>query len=210
MSLPMIIAALLESSEQAINPLLKTDAVTCQRLESLTGNVIGFEITDLSISLFVLPIQGGVQLQHQFPDTPDVTLKGDSITFMKLLSSSDKSEHFFGNGITVEGNAGLANQLQAMLADLEIDWEALLSKVIGNLPAHQIMSLTRGQLNYAKQVNTNLPQNISEYIQEEIRVLPPRAEAEAFMDGVDKLRERTDRLAAHVAALQAQFIPTNK
>ncbi|MDN2660735.1 SCP2 sterol-binding domain-containing protein [Neptunomonas phycophila] len=205
MSLAMITTAILESVEQTINPLLKTDAVTCKRLEALAGNVIQFEVTDLPLSLFILPIQGGVQLQQQFPSSPDVLLRGDSVTFMKLLNSNDKSEHFFGHGISVEGNSGLASQFQTILAELEIDWEALLANITGNLPAHQLVSLTRGQINYAKQVTTSVTQNINEYIQEEIRILPPRVEAECFLADVDALRERTDRLSARINAIKSKL-----
>lgn len=106
MSLAMITTAILESVEQTINPLLKTDAVTCKRLEALAGNVIQFEVTDLPLSLFILPIQGGVQLQHQFPSSPDVVLRGDSVTFMKLLNSNDKSEHFLDTALVLKETPG--------------------------------------------------------------------------------------------------------
>ena len=49
--------------------------------------------------------------------------------------------------------------------------------------------------------------NTAEYFAHESRDLVPRAEADVFLNGVDRLREDMDRLEARFAALEASLAP---
>ncbi|WP_160173730.1 hypothetical protein [Nitrincola sp. A-D6] len=41
-----------------------------------------------------------------------------------------------------------------------------------------------------------------EYLQEELRILPPRAEIDGFLEAVDQLRDATERLEARINTLR--------
>ncbi len=198
----MLHALILTPLESAINSLLQSDPVTCQALKRLTGRIIEIEATDLSQSVFIIPFNAGIQLQAHLEGEADVTLSGTSNRLLQLVSSDNKAEHFFGNGICVSGETSLANQFQQLLAETDIDWEALLADHIGDLAAHQLSELTRSQLSFVKRVGNSFSENIHEYIQEEAQLLPTRPEVEAFMADVDYLRDRTERLAARLNALE--------
>ena len=45
-------------------------------------------------------------------------------------------------------------------------------------------------------------ENIAEYLQEESRDLPARAEIDEFLEGVDRVREAIDRIEARIGALE--------
>jgi ubiquinone biosynthesis protein UbiJ len=49
--------------------------------------------------------------------------------------------------------------------------------------------------------------NTAEYFAHESRDLVPRAEADVFLNGVDRVREDMDRLEARFAALEASLAP---
>ncbi|WP_372743033.1 SCP2 domain-containing protein [Neptunomonas sp.] len=201
----MLHALILTPLESAINSLLQSDSVTCQALKRLTGKVIQIEATDLKQSLFIIPFDAGVQLQAHFEGDADVTLSGPSNRLLQLISSDNKAEHFFGNGITVSGETSLANQFQQLLAETHIDWEAFLADYIGDLPAHQLSEFSKNQLNFVKRVGSSFSDNIHEYIQEEAQLLPTRPEAEAFMQDVDHLKDRAERLGARIRALEQKL-----
>lgn len=202
MAANMLHAAILTPLESAINIILQSDPVTCQALQRLTGKIIQIEASDLNQSIYIIPFNAGVQLQAHIECTADVTLSGLSSRLLQLFTSENKAEHFFGNGISVIGETSLANQFQSLLANTRIDWEALLANCIGDLPAHQLSELTRGQLSTFQRISHSLSENIHEYIQEEAQLLPTRPEASAFMEDVDMLKERTERLTARINALQ--------
>lgn len=201
----MLHALILTPLESAINTLLQSDTVTCQALKRLTGKVIQIEATDLRLSIFIIPFNAGVQLQAHIEGVADVTLSGSSNRLLQLISSENKAEHFFGNGITVSGETSLANQFQQLLAETDIDWEALLAGSIGDLPAHQLSELSKSQMNFVRRVGNSFSENIHEYIQEEAQLLPTRPEAEAFMADVDHLKDRAERLAARINVLEQKL-----
>lgn len=205
MAADMLHAVLLTPLESAINTLLQSDPVTCRALQRMTGRVIRIKADDLNQSVYIIPFDTGVQLQGHIENEADVTLSGTSSRLVQLISSDNKAEHFFGNGITVTGETSLANQFQHLLAETRIDWEALLADCIGDLPAHQLSQLTKSQLSFFKRISNSLTENIHEYIQEEAQWLPTRPEAEAFMTDVDHLKDRVERLAARINALQKKL-----
>lgn len=201
----MLHALILTPLESAINSLLQSDPVTCLALKRLTGRIIQIEATDLNQSVFIIPFNGGIQLQAHLEGDSDVTLSGTSNRLLQLISSDNKAEHFFGNGISVSGETSLANQFQQLLADTDIDWEALLADYIGDLAAHQLSEFTKSQLSFVTRIGNSFSENIHEYIQEEAQLLPTRPEAEAFMADVDYLKDRAERLAARLSALEKKL-----
>ena len=51
-----------------------------------------------------------------------------------------------------------------------------------------------------------MQENVSEYVQEESRVLPAQAEADMLFDDVDTLRADYDRLEARVKRIQKKLL----
>jgi ubiquinone biosynthesis protein UbiJ len=199
----MIIGTLLVSAEGIINPLILSDPVASKRLSSMAGQVAAFEVQDLNTCIYLIPTTAGIQLQTLFDGEPDVVLRGKCITFMSLATSDDPKAHFFGNGIEVTGQLGLAQAIQTLLADLNIDWEGLLANAVGDLPAHHITEWMRFKNRFAQQAHASLKSSSVEYLVEESGLLPSRPEVEHFMDEVDSLRQRTDRLMARIDQLKS-------
>ena len=198
-------AAVLTPLEEAVNHLLASDPLSRKILTPIAGRTIAVELSDLHQTLYILPYEGGVQLQGTLLNSADVTLSGASSRFCQLMMSDDKSEHFFGNGIDIAGDSHLANQFQGALAQLKIDWESLLAEHIGDLAAHESVSLLKQQAGFFTHLQQSFHANVQEYVQEEARILPSRPEAEGVMDQIDQLRQRTDRLAARIEQLNAKL-----
>lgn len=201
----MLHAALITPIEGVLNQLLATDSVTGDALGQLAGNIIKIEASDIAQSLFILPYQGGVQLQLDCEAPADVSLIGSSSKLLQLAASKNKAEHFFGNGITVEGKTSLANQFQALLADTQIDFEALLAEYIGDLPAHYLSDVARSKNHFLALAAKSLGLNSKEYIQEELKILPTQPEFEGWAIAVEDVLEATDRLAARIQRLEQRI-----
>jgi ubiquinone biosynthesis protein UbiJ len=208
MVLNMFNATLITLAEQSLNTLLQRDPVTLRALGQLGGRAIALDITaPLALTLFLIPNNEGLQLQQHYGDEPDAKIAGSASALLRLVSSEDKAAALFGKGVTISGDSMLANRLQAILADADIDWEGLLADQIGDLPAHQAASFVRQQRNYWRQTGSSLSHNLGEYLQEEAMLLPPRAELEGFMADVDSLRQRSDRLEARLQRLLNRLHP---
>ena len=114
------------------------------------------------------------------------------------------SAEILENNIQVEGSMALAEQFSAIIKDVNIDGEELLSGAVGDIVAHQAGQFTRASKGWLDDTAQAMRMNTSEYLQEESRILPAEAEVRQYMDAVDTLRADADRLEARVKRLQAQ------
>ena len=82
---------------------------------------------------------------------------------------------------------------------------AVLSKLVGDVAAHQIGRFQRGVRDWGRQTGETLLRDGAEYLQQEAQALPPRHAVEQFLSAVDVLREDADRLAARVDRLRRRL-----
>ncbi len=198
--LEMLQASLFTSAETAINALLQRDPVSLQHLGRLDGKVIAIELTQPSLNIYLLPNPDGLQIQSVFHGDVDATLRGSLNDFATLLRSQDKADAMFGKSIEISGDSALANRFQQIIADLKIDWEAMLADLIGDLPAHQVALYASWKAQWYKNSGTSLLLNLEEYLKEEVRLVPTRPEADALYQQIENLQERVERAAARLAA----------
>lgn len=203
--LDMLNATLLTVAEESINTLLRQDSVTLQRLAKLNGRIIEVVMTEPSFNLFIIPSDQGLQIHQGLSELADVTLTGTSTNFISLLTQQDKANAMFGNGVQISGNNGIATEFQSILMDTQIDWEAMLAKVVGQLPAHQLGNLFRFKSSQYQTAGNSLLTNLEEYIREESELLAPKPAVSQFFKEIDKLRLDTDRLEARFQRLQARI-----
>lgn len=202
MAVQMIQTALLDGAEESLNRLLQQDSATLARLAQLEGRVIRIEISEPDCWLYLLPHNRGVDLLNHFETEPDLVLRGSSADLLQMAQSDNARDKLFGRGVEVEGDQALARAFKAALKGFTLDWEAWLGDLIGDTAAHPLAELIRTQARLLQQGGQSLTQNMTEYLQEEIRVLPPRAEIEGFIEEVGQLRDDLERLEARVNLLR--------
>lgn len=198
--MPMLDTAFL-LLEEAINHYLALDDEAISRLESLHGKVIAFEITGFGQRIHFIPAPGKIQLLARIEGEPDCVIKGSAIALAKLSTSDDKSEQLFGGDVEISGDTALAHRFGQILAKIDIDWEEHLSRVVGDIPAHQMGRAAKGFSDWAKSSRKELEWQISEYLQEELRATPRPEETSDFIADIDTLRDDVDRLEARVERL---------
>jgi ubiquinone biosynthesis protein UbiJ len=102
----------------------------------------------------------------------------------------------------IVGDPGVAQDFQRLLDLAKPDWEEELSRVFGDMAAHQLGNLARGLVEWGRKAADTLARDGGEYLTEESRNLPTRFEVEEFLDEVDRLREDVDRFAARLERLE--------
>lgn len=182
--------------ETAINGALRLDPVTRERLDALHGQLIAVTPTGLDQTFYLQPGPAGVRVLTRSEAPAALTVRGSPLALLALARGA-------GNRTDVEldGDAQLGRELQALLAGLDIDWEEVLARAIGDLPAHQLGNLARTGRSWGARSLDSLLRDTSEYLQYERRELPPAHAVARFVAEVDRLREDTDRLAARVQRL---------
>ena len=193
----------LEGLEQAINQVLAMDPRASAKLGALHGKVICVALAGTGLRLYFVPgADGHLQLLGSIEGEPDCMLTGSPIDLARASDREQSAGQLFGGHVRIEGDNATAQHFSEALSELDIDWEEQLSHVTGDIPAHEIGRTIRALLRETKRLNDSASENLSEYLTEELRVLPHRYEVEDFLVDVDQLRDDTERLATRIALLE--------
>ncbi len=193
-----IIAAGLEA---ALDQVLRLDPDIRPRLAALEGKVIAIEPEGLGLTLYLLPGVTGIRVADQCAGEPTVRVRGTPLALARQWRGRGTS----GGDTIIEGDAAVGREFQAVLTHLDIDWEEQLSRLLGDAVAHQAGRFWRGFQSWGQQAGDILRRDGGEYLQRELRALPPRPAVEQFLSAVDALREDTDRLAARIERLRRRL-----
>ena len=108
--------------------------------------------------------------------------------------------------IGVEGDAQQVRHLAQRVHELVPDWEALLARTLGDVPAHVIARRLRDALRWSQQARTSVHANIEDYLHEESGLVPGRREAEARFSDMDDLSSRVNALEDRINHLDPEAV----
>lgn len=185
--------------EKALKKYLQMDPDTLVHLEKLSGKVIKVTFTELNSSLFLLPDATGIRVRAIFDGVPDAEIKGS--VFVLLYASNSDDAANLRNQIELSGDIELAQKFSQILQQRHVDWEEPLSKFIGDIAAHKVGNFVRGVKQWGQQTTQHLQENLSNYLTEELGMLPPREEIEDFFSDLYQLRHDVDRFQAKLDLL---------
>ena len=196
MQAPVVLTAAIEN---ALNGYFALDANARGKLAEVAGKVIALEVTGLDLHLYFVPNETGVQVLGRYGDEPDTVIRGTPMSLARLSAAEDANRVVLSGDVEIDGNTHAGRVFREALAAVDLDWEELLSRAVGDIAAHQIGNALRGLGGWARRSAASLRMDVTEYLQEESRDLPTRFEVEDFLNGVDDFRDGVERLAARVA-----------
>ena len=184
--------------EQLVNGYLQLDPDGCEQFSTLIGKVIAIEIAGLS-PYYIFPENRGLRFETTYTLKADVTISGSSLALLRLLQSDG---YPLPPGVQISGDLDVAHAFQTKMKEIDIDWEEQLSYFTGDVIAHSVGNTVRSIIHWGKEAISSVRQTSTEYIQEEIRYLPPRQEIRDFMQDVDISRNDVERLEARIKRLE--------
>lgn len=186
------------SIESALNAYLGLDPDVVAVMKEIDGRLIEFKIVGTGISLFFIPLDGRVLVSSESDDKPDAIVSGSLLTLTRVGLSGDSSKVLSGTEIEFSGDLDVGRTFYEALLSVDIEWEELLAGRIGDVAAHQFGNVVRDVRAWIGRSRDSLRMDLSEYLQEESKIVPTPGEIEVFMDAVDTLRSDVDRLQARV------------
>lgn len=102
----------------------------------------------------------------------------------------------------VDGDAEFAVVVRRLATELRWDFEEDLSRVFGDIVAHRGATALRASAAAGHDAADRVTRAVTEYVTEEGRVTPPRAEIEAWMSDVDTTRDDVERLLRRIERLE--------
>ena len=188
--------------ENALNRNLAASLRVRDLCGALRGRRLQIVVTGLSIRVGITSLGDSLQLTREPSGEFDVEVAGSPVNLL-ALAGAQPQRLLQSGAVRVQGDAELLERYRELAVALGPDLEEELAGLIGDLPAHHLARLALGVARFGRRVARTTVQNTAEYLAHESRDLVPRAEAEAFFDAVDRLREDVDRTGARLAALEA-------
>lgn len=198
---PLLITAL----EGAINAYLALDDHVEEYLAPMTGKVIAIHVMPFDETLYLCPTQQRMQLLEDYAGEVDARLIG-SLSALGLMGlSATPMRALFKGDVRIEGDTQLARSFQRLFEKLDIDLSSKLARYTGEVFAQRLSNLWRGSRDWTQQSLHHFRLNLEEFLQEETRELPAKAEAEIFFQHIDDCRCDSDRLQARIERLQTRL-----
>jgi len=208
---PVLLSAALAAAERALNQAIALAPTSHQELDALSGTLLGIEITSLDLTLYIDIVSGTeVQLMMHCERATDAFVRGSMEDFAALAASDDPAATLINGGIELEGRSTSLISLQQIISKMDVDWEAPLVEVLGDVAGHQLAQTLRRFFRWSEGARASLKRQLSEYLLEEGRLTPPKAELEFFYDSVQSLSIRVERAQQQVEKLIAKAASNRK
>ena len=152
---------------------------------------------------------GRIALDTRDAGEVDATLSGSPISLLSLVGPGAE-DRLRGSSIRIAGDAEVAQRFRELLQQAQPDFEEELSRVVGDVAAHQVANIARNFFDWGRKAADSFSTNVAEYLQEEGRDVPARVEVEEFLEAVDQLREAADRLDARLSRVESRAKPESR
>ena len=198
-------AVALSGIETAINTALKYDPAAQKKLQSLDQQVLLIDCVTPSVQIAIEAHKQGVNLHKDWQGDATVTLKGSLVALVNLAINSKEASSFANSGVQVSGNLETLRQLNELLSTLDIDWEAALAELVGDIPAHIVGEVVRKSAKFSADNKQRVTSALREISQEELKLTPTSDEYNLFKKDVRQLASDTDRLMAKIQRLKTKI-----
>jgi ubiquinone biosynthesis protein UbiJ len=194
----------LKALQQAINFALALDEETPNKIAAMHGKIVEIIISPLSVNFYISFENGQLILLDQCAHHPDTIIHSSPIGLIRLsFLPASQARSLFNDKVRLSGDIELGQNVKKLIDELDIDWEGHLAHFTGDVVAHQVGSLFRKGLAFQQQLGKSLQKNLTEYLQEEVRLFPPREEVNDFFNDLDHLVLDVERLEAQINLLTA-------
>ena len=193
--------------EALINRNLSASTPARGLLATLSGRSFAIQLeTPLGGRLLRLRLAAGPDgIGLTRDDAPaDAVVTGSPLRLAALLAGRSGGR-LTAAGVTITGDAEVAQAFEKLLRHARPDLEAELARLVGDVPAHYAARAAKGALEWGRRAAASFARNAGEYLTEEGRDLVPAAELDAFHSGIDAIREDVDRAEARLALAAARL-----
>ncbi len=194
----------------ALQKYLDSDPEIAAKLNKFEGLCLLVHLTDIEKEFLVTPIHAGIEVSEHVVDEDaseeselniTTTIHSNIISLARMGLGAEYQSMLNSGALKIEGDVEFANQLRSIFMQVDIDWEEIVSKYVGDAVAYQVGLFVNKFKNYKKRSVDNFRLDVSEYLQEESRIVPTKVELDRFMSSVDSLDANVQRLEVRIQRL---------
>ena len=202
-----LLALLGHTLEGVLQRILALDPDSAARVAALEGRAVVATLGDALPSLRVRVEQGRLRVGPADGGDRALRVALAPASLARLALARRRGEPLPPGSVRIEGDAELARRLEQLASRFEPDIEEAFARAFGDVAGVPTARALRGAFAGARRSAGALARDAAEWLTEEGRDLVARGEHEQFLDDVDVLRERVDRLAARVNRLASMPRP---
>ena len=180
----------------AVNHVLRSAPLARERLARHAGRTVGFRIGPLEPAF---TIQTTGEVTPALRDAPrDLDVRISPFLLPRLMAREESA----WRDVEMTGDMELAQEVSFIARNVSWDVEEDLSRVVGDIAAHRIVSGARAFDAWARDAALRTAQGASEYWTEESPLIASRVKVESFVRDVSELRDAVDRLEKRIERLE--------
>ena len=197
-----ILAVLGGLLESALNRALALDPDTAARVQALAGRALTVDFSNTPFKLRLVVDGERLRVGPAFEGTSALRVAATpgALLAMALRRGDDGAAP---GKVEIAGDADLARRLEKIANTFRPDVEEAFARAFGDTLGVPLAQGFANALAFARARGEALVRDTADYLRDETRDLVAPGEVEAFLDDVDALRERGERLEARVARLAA-------
>lgn len=180
----------------AVNHVLRSAPLARERLARHAGRTVAFRIGPLAPAF---TIQTTGEVTPALRDAPrDLDVRISPFLLPRLMAREESA----WRDVEMTGDMELAQEVSFIARNVSWDVEEDLSRVVGDIAAHRIVSGARAFDAWARDAALRTAQGASEYWTEESPLIASRVKVEGFVREVSELRDAVDRLEKRIERLE--------
>jgi ubiquinone biosynthesis protein UbiJ len=194
--------------ETALNHALSLDPDTQSRLATLDGRSVQLHLRGVDLAL-AITVEGSRLKVGPAPDSSDLRVAATPGSLLSMLFRRHGDESMAPGKVDIAGDAELARRLEKLASGFAPDFEEAFTRTFGDVLGVPLANAVRDGLAHARDTASHLSQDGAAWLRDETRIALAPGEVETFLDEVDALRERAERLDARLARLERARRGTN-
>lgn len=188
--------------QTALNRALALDPDTLGQLARLDGRALSVTFTNTPLALRLAVAGERLEVGPAFAGDSALRVAASPGSLLGMLLRRGDDALAPGK-VEIAGDAELARRLEKIASGFRPDFEEAFTRVFGDVLGVKIAQGFASALHYARDRGEALLRDGADYLREESRDLVAPGEMDEFLDDVDVLRERTERLQSRVSRLAA-------
>lgn len=186
--------------ETALNHALSLDPDTQAKLPALDGRSVQLHLRGVEMTLAVTVERDRLKVGPA-PDSSDLRVAATPGSLLSMLFRRH-SESLAPGKVEIAGDAELARRLEKLASGFAPDFEEVFTRTFGDVLGVPMAKAVREGFAHTRETASHLTQDSAAWLRDEAQMAVAPGEVEGFLDDVDALRERTERLDARLARLE--------
>jgi ubiquinone biosynthesis accessory factor UbiJ len=186
--------------ETALNHALSLDPDTQGKLATLDGRSVQLHLRGVDVAL-AITVENSHLKVGPAPESSDLRVAATPGSLLSMLFRR-QNESLAPGKVEIAGDAELARRLEKLASGFAPDFEEAFARTFGDVIGVPLAKAVREGLSHARETSSHLTQDAAAWLRDETRMAVAPGEVEGFLDDVDTLRERTERLEARLARLE--------